>query len=556
MIHKKISVVSFVVMLVSLFILAGCGSSAPAEPAATAVRPTAEPAQPPAETTSQWNPDPAQNIHVTNLGGDQAIPRIVTGDNGDFYVAWFSNPPGRENYDVRMQRYDAQGNVQWEENGRLISDNKSNTWISDYVFTKDNDGNLILAFQDMRDGSSNLYAYKFSPDGEPLWGKDGLRLTDTENLSAPFPSSVVTPDSVTLIWGNVTDDSLKLTLQKLTADGEKLWGDDGLIVPGQETESFIQGAIVPGNDDEIIVVYGIEEESRLQTMSIYAQKLDAEGNSIWNDGKPVLIHDSVPFYILPNVVSDEAGGAYIAWHTTDLKGFVQHLAVDGQPLMPEGGAPLVAPGADLQLAPRMQFAPEKEALFIFWSDADSQQYETGLGGQKMSPTGELLWGDNGRTYVERSRTELSLITPRLTGENIVLFYGHGETTGDGKDMPGVRLKAQLIDENGETVWPQPAILSAAMSSKSKLEVAAIGEREWVAVWSEKGENGRDILMQNLLVSESAQLANPASVFCGEQGGTLELRANDDGGQYGVCVFDDGNECEEWAFYRGECKPGE
>lgn len=52
----------------------------------------------------------------------------------------------------------------------------------------------------------------------------------------------------------------------------------------------------------------------------------------------------------------------------------------------------------------------------------------------------------------------------------------------------------------------------------------------------------------------AGLANPASVYCQEQGGRLEIRTAADGGQFGVCIFADGSECEEWAFYRGECRP--
>ena len=48
------------------------------------------------------------------------------------------------------------------------------------------------------------------------------------------------------------------------------------------------------------------------------------------------------------------------------------------------------------------------------------------------------------------------------------------------------------------------------------------------------------------------MANPASVYCEGQGHTLELRTGEDGGQYGVCMFADGGECEEWAFYRDEC----
>lgn len=50
------------------------------------------------------------------------------------------------------------------------------------------------------------------------------------------------------------------------------------------------------------------------------------------------------------------------------------------------------------------------------------------------------------------------------------------------------------------------------------------------------------------------IANPASVYCEEQGGTIDIRTADDGAQTGFCVFDDGSECEEWSYYRGECLP--
>lgn len=53
----------------------------------------------------------------------------------------------------------------------------------------------------------------------------------------------------------------------------------------------------------------------------------------------------------------------------------------------------------------------------------------------------------------------------------------------------------------------------------------------------------------------ANMPNPASQNCEQNGGTLQLRLDANGGQYGVCVFADGSECEEWAFYRGECRPG-
>jgi len=52
----------------------------------------------------------------------------------------------------------------------------------------------------------------------------------------------------------------------------------------------------------------------------------------------------------------------------------------------------------------------------------------------------------------------------------------------------------------------------------------------------------------------ANMPNPASVFCLEKGFTSEMRTAADGSQSGVCIFPDGSECDEWAYYSGECGP--
>jgi len=54
---------------------------------------------------------------------------------------------------------------------------------------------------------------------------------------------------------------------------------------------------------------------------------------------------------------------------------------------------------------------------------------------------------------------------------------------------------------------------------------------------------------------AAGMPNPASVYCEEQGHSLEIRTQADGSQRGFCVFADGTECDEWAYFRGECGPG-
>jgi putative hemolysin len=54
----------------------------------------------------------------------------------------------------------------------------------------------------------------------------------------------------------------------------------------------------------------------------------------------------------------------------------------------------------------------------------------------------------------------------------------------------------------------------------------------------------------------ANMANPASVYCEQNGGTSEIVTAADGSQSGNCVFPDGSKCDEWAYFRGECKPAD
>ncbi len=52
--------------------------------------------------------------------------------------------------------------------------------------------------------------------------------------------------------------------------------------------------------------------------------------------------------------------------------------------------------------------------------------------------------------------------------------------------------------------------------------------------------------------ENSQIANPASEFCVNNGGTVEIRTAEDGSQSGYCKIN-GKECDEWALFRGECE---
>ena len=53
------------------------------------------------------------------------------------------------------------------------------------------------------------------------------------------------------------------------------------------------------------------------------------------------------------------------------------------------------------------------------------------------------------------------------------------------------------------------------------------------------------------------MPNPASVYCAQNSGTLiivDTFKDWSKGWYSLCAFPDGSKCEEWSYFRGECKP--
>ena len=148
--------------------------------------------------SAQWSNDNASNTIICDLSGSQAIPKIGTHDNGDSYVGWFSGENG--NYNVRLQRFDVNGNEQWEHNGILISNHESMSWLTDWDLKVDYENHAILAFQDIRTGNNNVFVYRISPDGEFVWGENGLQLSNSEAFDVSPKIAVTDVNNIIVVW--------------------------------------------------------------------------------------------------------------------------------------------------------------------------------------------------------------------------------------------------------------------------------------------------------------------------------------------------------------------
>jgi putative hemolysin len=53
-------------------------------------------------------------------------------------------------------------------------------------------------------------------------------------------------------------------------------------------------------------------------------------------------------------------------------------------------------------------------------------------------------------------------------------------------------------------------------------------------------------------SQDKMTPNPAALYVHFLGYKDEIRKQSDGAEYGVCIFPDGSECDDWNFFRGIC----
>ncbi len=141
-------------------------------------------------SVAQWNNNPAVNTFVSGTQKDMSFPKITITPQGTYYVSFLKNIPSSDtSFNYWLQKLDQDGNPMWGGDGIRISDQPCRTWVSDYTLRSDAAGNALITFEDMRGGpgGSHVVAYKISPDGTSLWPSQGVDLfSDSINSYSPM----------------------------------------------------------------------------------------------------------------------------------------------------------------------------------------------------------------------------------------------------------------------------------------------------------------------------------------------------------------------------------
>jgi len=452
----------------------------------------------PALLLAAWNTDPLENTCFSDLSGDQVIPKIAVSPSGEAYISWFSSESG--NYNVRLQRIDVFGNELWEHNGLLVSDHPSMSWLTDYDLKADPEECAVVAFQDIRTGNTNIFAYRISPEGEFLWGDNGIALSNNADFE-PSPRIAVTDSGNTVVaWQRIPEAGNDvIILQKISPDGDLLWGD-GIILQSDSGEDYTRPHLVASEGDRVILFWFKESGVPWSPIKhLYAQKFDSDGNPVWPEEVPLYLGDDIPVYVEPVLVSDRAGGAYVGWYcgmsTLDIR--VQHVDSEGNVTMADNGVPVSTLSNRNRVAPSLAYLPSQNSLFVFWVEENYNQTAYGVYGQRLTPDGSRLWSDTGRSYIELSPYGIAGLSARADDEGIGVFFAYYDF-GNALDS---RIVGMRIDPDGNPMWDPPLVdLSSCESEKSYLAVSFCPGGQWIAAWSDSRNGDADIYGQNVQLS--------------------------------------------------------
>ena len=451
--------------------------------------------------SAQWSSDSLQNTPIIVYSGDQVVPKIKATSDGGCYIAWYDNRNG--NYDMYLQRLNAQGEKMWAQDGLLISDHPQDSWVTDYDLAVDAQDNAILVFNDLRNGDDNgwdVFAYKISPDGDFLWGPDGVGLSPAVNSEGEMsPKVVVTSEGNYVFAWTRSGSNDEVALQKLSSDGTKLWGNDGLTILGQQGGDASHPLLVAAKNDSVIVLWKNMIGSYPATKTILVtQKISPNGTFAWDaNGVVVYNNGDIPTYYDPVMCSDDNSGAFVAWEEqpTTNESYVEigHLNADGSLGYPLNGIKTAATSSRKHWKPSITFNPTENALFCYWIDTDISQNQYGIYGQKLDLAGNLFWGSDGKTFIPLGGRTISFV--RTAGTDTSVYVGYFQSSAPNAYDEAVTCF--LADVDGNFIW-NPVILSAAsLGEKDDLVLTLNDRAQALFAWTDSRNDSGDIFAQNI-----------------------------------------------------------
>lgn len=311
-------------------------------------------------------------VAVSTTSGDKFRPVVLRSDPGGYIVCWSDLLNGAD-YDVRAQRLTEDGLPAWPEYGIEVC-----TAAGDQLrvgIVPDGAGGAIMCWYDGRGEGNDIYAQRVNATGTVVWAAGGVPVCDAAGDQEWARMIEDGWGGAIIAWYDSRGNDRDVYAQRIGADGDPLWNPGGVLLCGAPGDQTMRDIVTGGGSGGAVVLW---EDGRGGDLDIYAQKVDAGGNPLWAaDG--VLVCSQAYDQDWPTAATDGAGGAIIAWRDYrdplyDYDLFAQRIDSTGSALWTTGGMPLANAR---YLQQNIQIAPDDHGgVMIAWRDSRRDPPET------------------------------------------------------------------------------------------------------------------------------------------------------------------------------------
>ena len=250
---------------------------------------------------SQWTPN---GVVICTATGDQFEPTLVRDGLGGAIVAW---DDGRTTSDIYAQRVNSAGLAQWTADGVALctaTDYQYNTRI-----TSDGSGGAIVAWQDYRTATADIYSQRVNGSGVPQWAADGVPVCIASNTQSAPQIVGDGLGTAIVVWQDLRGGGFNndIYAQRLGGSGSPQWTVDGVAVC-TETSDQSRPQIASDGSSGAIITW----EDLRGYFDIYAQRVNSAGTAQWTtDG--IAVCTASDQQTNAAIATDGSGGAIIAW---------------------------------------------------------------------------------------------------------------------------------------------------------------------------------------------------------------------------------------------------
>ncbi|MEZ6242535.1 MAG: GC-type dockerin domain-anchored protein [Phycisphaerales bacterium] len=178
---------------------------------------------------------PAPSTFDSDTGPNLRILGIVPEPTGGAYVFWDS-PAFAYTRLIRAQRLDADGTPAWTPSVRLVASppDVTSSRHTDPVIATDGQGGAVVIFaQGFETGTTPapLLMQRIDPDGALAFPLDGQRVSlGVDRQFDPIVRTDPATSDLLIVWRDGLFDAQSVRAQRMTPDGERLWGNQGIAV--------------------------------------------------------------------------------------------------------------------------------------------------------------------------------------------------------------------------------------------------------------------------------------------------------------------------------------